>query len=68
MEVPEDLVILMADAGVRGCYLNPCDTAPNGVKIMFPAKVARGGALHLALMEHRGDLVALAKAADRGVR
>ena len=64
------LISLMATAADRGCYMELRPLAPNGVAINRPAWKPEDGdggdPLFESLMAWRSDLVALAKAADRG--
>lgn len=64
------LISLMATAADMGCYMELRPLAPSGVTINRPAWKPEDGdradPLFESLMAWRSDLVALAKAADRG--
>ena len=64
------LIALMATAADMGCYMELSPLAPSGVAINRPASMPKGAdggdPLLESLLAWRPDLVALAKAADRG--
>ena len=61
-----ELIGLMADASLRGAYVNsrvPADS--DSIAVIFPNEIAESDPLLKSLERHRNDLVRLVRSADR---